>query len=227
MLLQLKKRSSCLSINSLAPPTQLSATSTSRAAILQCIRWGAWCPFQEQADWTGREIQLVLRGGSQPNPFRVLVCGSEGFTAASTSDSPQVCWWLKWRFRCSKDFTSDNHQKSWISNTYTINIWTFPSAAVFSHIIFFWNILPSRRPWGPRTWFHFGFRPTRGGRQAAQRHLWSQRKRVHTRVHLHRHHRVDIIIIITTKALDLIITTRRGMGAVCSQVLQEEGELII
>ncbi|XP_036068813.1 nephrocystin-4 isoform X3 [Oryzias melastigma] len=67
----------------------LSATSTSRAAILQCIRWGAWCPFQEQADWTGREIQLVLRGGSQPNPFRVLVCGSEGFTAASTSDSPQ------------------------------------------------------------------------------------------------------------------------------------------
>ncbi|RVE70116.1 hypothetical protein OJAV_G00061130, partial [Oryzias javanicus] len=67
----------------------LSATSTSRASILQCIRWGAWCPFQDQADWTGREIQLVLRGGSQPNPFRVLVCGSGGFISASTSDSPQ------------------------------------------------------------------------------------------------------------------------------------------
>uniref|UniRef100_A0A3P9LYG7 Nephrocystin 4 n=1 Tax=Oryzias latipes TaxID=8090 RepID=A0A3P9LYG7_ORYLA len=66
----------------------LSATSTTRAAFLQCLRWGGWCPFQQQADWNGREIQLALQGGSKPNPFGVLVYTLEGSTAAS--GSPQV-----------------------------------------------------------------------------------------------------------------------------------------
>ncbi|KAM9350369.1 nephrocystin-4 [Symphorus nematophorus] len=57
--------------------TMLSATSTSRAAFLQCLRWGIWCPFQEPADWKGEEIQLVLQGGAKPNPHGVMVYSTE------------------------------------------------------------------------------------------------------------------------------------------------------
>uniref|UniRef100_A0A8C9X5S1 Nephrocystin 4 n=1 Tax=Sander lucioperca TaxID=283035 RepID=A0A8C9X5S1_SANLU len=57
--------------------TMLSATSTSRAAFLQCLRWGIWCPFQEPADWKGKEIQLVLQGGAKPNPHGVMVYSTE------------------------------------------------------------------------------------------------------------------------------------------------------
>lgn len=57
--------------------TQLSTTSTSRAAFLQCLRWGVWCPFQEPTDWIGEEIQLVLRGGAKPNPYGVMVYSTE------------------------------------------------------------------------------------------------------------------------------------------------------
>ncbi|XP_056280183.1 nephrocystin-4 isoform X2 [Pseudoliparis swirei] len=57
--------------------TMLSATSASRAAFLQCLRWGAWCPFQEPADWKGEEIQVVLRGGAEPNPHGVMTYSSE------------------------------------------------------------------------------------------------------------------------------------------------------
>ncbi|XP_034065146.1 nephrocystin-4 isoform X2 [Gymnodraco acuticeps] len=57
--------------------TMLSATSTSRAAFLQCVRWGIWFPFQEPADWKGEEIQIVLRGGAKPNPHGVMVYSTE------------------------------------------------------------------------------------------------------------------------------------------------------
>ncbi|XP_068996767.1 nephrocystin-4 isoform X2 [Embiotoca jacksoni] len=53
--------------------TTLSATSASRAAFLQSLRWGIWCPFQEPADWKREEIQLVLQGGAKPNPHGVMV----------------------------------------------------------------------------------------------------------------------------------------------------------
>ncbi|KAM4737861.1 nephrocystin-4 isoform 2-T2 [Anableps anableps] len=57
--------------------TMLSATSTSRAAFLQCLRWGIWCPFQELADWKGKEVLLVLQGGAKPNPLEVMVYSTE------------------------------------------------------------------------------------------------------------------------------------------------------
>ncbi|XP_054904639.1 nephrocystin-4 isoform X2 [Poeciliopsis prolifica] len=57
--------------------TMLSATSTSRAAFLQCLRWGFWCPFQELAHWKGKEVQLVLQGGAKPNPLGVMVYSTE------------------------------------------------------------------------------------------------------------------------------------------------------
>nr|XP_015822952.2 nephrocystin-4 isoform X2 [Nothobranchius furzeri] len=57
--------------------TMLSATSTSRAAFLQCLRWGVWCPFQEPAVWKDIEIQLVLHGGATPNPYGVMVYSTE------------------------------------------------------------------------------------------------------------------------------------------------------
>uniref|UniRef100_A0A1A8R147 Nephronophthisis 4 n=1 Tax=Nothobranchius rachovii TaxID=451742 RepID=A0A1A8R147_9TELE len=57
--------------------TMLSATSTSRAAFLQCLRWGVWCPFQEPAVWKDKEIQLVLHGGAKPNPYGVMVYSTE------------------------------------------------------------------------------------------------------------------------------------------------------
>ncbi|KAK9515632.1 hypothetical protein VZT92_026260 [Zoarces viviparus] len=67
--------------------TMLSATSTSRAAFLQCLRWGIWCPFQEPADWKGEEIQLVLQGGAKPNPHGVMVYSTE-MSAKPQSPAP-------------------------------------------------------------------------------------------------------------------------------------------
>lgn len=73
------------------PATQLSATSTSRAAFMQCLRWGAWCPFQEPDDWKGGgEVQLVLQGGggeggALPNPYGVMVYSAH--SAARTPSS--------------------------------------------------------------------------------------------------------------------------------------------
>ncbi|XP_041655501.1 nephrocystin-4 [Cheilinus undulatus] len=61
----------------IGPETMLSTTSTSRAAFLQCLRWGVCCPFQEAADRTGEEIQLVLQGGAKPNPYGVMVYSTE------------------------------------------------------------------------------------------------------------------------------------------------------
>lgn len=58
---------------------KLSTTSTPRAAFLQCLRWGIWCPFQDSADWKGEEIQLVLQGGAKPNPHGVMVYSTEPF----------------------------------------------------------------------------------------------------------------------------------------------------
>ncbi|XP_023120298.2 nephrocystin-4 isoform X2 [Amphiprion ocellaris] len=57
--------------------TMLSATSTSRAAFLQCLRWGIWCPFQEPVDWKREEIRLVLQGGAKRNPHGVMVYSTE------------------------------------------------------------------------------------------------------------------------------------------------------
>ncbi|KAI3357106.1 hypothetical protein L3Q82_015577 [Scortum barcoo] len=65
----------------------LSATSTSRAAFLQCLRWGIWCPFQEPAHWKQEEIQLVLQGGAKPNPHGVMVYSPE-MPAKSQSPAP-------------------------------------------------------------------------------------------------------------------------------------------
>lgn len=76
--------------------TQLSATSTSRAAFMQCLRWGIWCPFQEPDVWKGGEIQLVLQGGAKPNPHGVMVYGTQtstktqGSAALSARDTAQV-----------------------------------------------------------------------------------------------------------------------------------------
>uniref|UniRef100_A0A3Q1FIN0 Uncharacterized protein n=2 Tax=Acanthochromis polyacanthus TaxID=80966 RepID=A0A3Q1FIN0_9TELE len=70
--------------------TMLSATSTSRAAFLQCLRWGIWCPFQEPVDWKREEIQLVLQGGAKPNPHGVMVYSTE--EVSETKDT--ITFWL-------------------------------------------------------------------------------------------------------------------------------------
>ncbi|XP_019944234.2 nephrocystin-4 isoform X2 [Paralichthys olivaceus] len=57
--------------------TMLSATASSRAAFLQCLRWGIFFPFQKPADWRGEEIQLVLQGGAKSNPYGVMVYSTE------------------------------------------------------------------------------------------------------------------------------------------------------
>ncbi|KAG8002845.1 Nephrocystin-4 [Nibea albiflora] len=67
--------------------TMLSTTSTSRAAFLQCLRWGIWCPFQEPADWKGKDVQLVLQGGAKPNPHGVMVYSTE-MSAKTLSPAP-------------------------------------------------------------------------------------------------------------------------------------------
>ncbi|XP_034552451.1 nephrocystin-4 [Notolabrus celidotus] len=71
----------------IGPETMLSTTSTSRAAFLQSLRWGVWCPFQEPADWNGEETQLVLQGGAKPNPHGVMVYSTE-MTAKTQSPVP-------------------------------------------------------------------------------------------------------------------------------------------
>lgn len=65
--------------------SQLTATSTSRAAFMQSLRWGIWCPFQEASDWNVEEIQLRLHGGTKPNPYGVMVYSSQ--TSAKTLNS--------------------------------------------------------------------------------------------------------------------------------------------
>ncbi|KAM9855195.1 nephrocystin-4 [Aulostomus maculatus] len=67
---------------------RLPTTSTSRAAFLQCLRWGIWYPFQESADWKGKDIQLVLQGGAQPNPHGVMVYSTE--MSAKTASPAQL-----------------------------------------------------------------------------------------------------------------------------------------
>ncbi|XP_034446098.1 nephrocystin-4 isoform X1 [Hippoglossus hippoglossus] len=67
--------------------TMLSATSTSRAAFLQCLRWGIFFPFQQPADWRGEEIQLVLQGGAKSNPYGVMVYSTE-MSAKTQSSVP-------------------------------------------------------------------------------------------------------------------------------------------
>ncbi|TKS77236.1 Nephrocystin-4 [Collichthys lucidus] len=71
----------------LAVREALSTTSTSRAAFLQCLRWGVWCPFQEPADWKGKEVQLVLQGGAKQNPHGVMVYSTE-MSAKTQSPAP-------------------------------------------------------------------------------------------------------------------------------------------
>ncbi|KAM3617205.1 uncharacterized protein V6R79_003322 [Siganus canaliculatus] len=70
--------------------TMLSATSTPRAAFLQCLRWGIWCPFQEPADWKGEEIQLVLQGGAKPNPYGVMVYSTRMSPTTQSSVQPSA-----------------------------------------------------------------------------------------------------------------------------------------
>ncbi|XP_056895840.1 nephrocystin-4 isoform X2 [Takifugu flavidus] len=61
----------------------LTATASSRAAFMQCLRWGIWCPFQESNDWNGEELQLRLHGGPKSNPHGVMVYSTQ------TSAKPQ------------------------------------------------------------------------------------------------------------------------------------------
>lgn len=82
------------------PVIQLTATSTSRAAFMQCLRWGAWCPFQEPDTWKGGgEVRLVLQGrrggggggsegGALPNPYGVMVYCAQ--TPARAPSSPPI-----------------------------------------------------------------------------------------------------------------------------------------
>ncbi|TWW56245.1 Nephrocystin-4 [Takifugu flavidus] len=62
---------------------ELTATASSRAAFMQCLRWGIWCPFQESNDWNGEELQLRLHGGPKSNPHGVMVYSTQ------TSAKPQ------------------------------------------------------------------------------------------------------------------------------------------
>lgn len=68
---------------------------------MQCLRWGAWCPFQEPDAWKGGgEVRLVLQGGrgaaggggdeggSLPNPCGVMVYCAQ--TAARTPSSTPI-----------------------------------------------------------------------------------------------------------------------------------------
>lgn len=91
-----KKNNNHVCANVLLSVTQLSATSTSRVAFMQCLRWGIWCPFQEPDDWKGEEIQLVLQGGAKPNPHSIMVYRTQTSAKAqipsplSTADTAQV-----------------------------------------------------------------------------------------------------------------------------------------
>lgn len=74
----------CLCV-SLHLHAQVFAASTRRAAFLQCLRWGFWCPFLKPSIWKDKEIQLVLHGGATPNPYGVMVYSTE----TSNTQSPK------------------------------------------------------------------------------------------------------------------------------------------
>ncbi|XP_077405435.1 nephrocystin-4 isoform X2 [Vanacampus margaritifer] len=93
--------------------TMLSATSTSRAAFLQCLRWAMLCPFQEQTGWKGEETQLVLQGNSKPNPFGVMVYNSARTqSAAPPSTSGTIQDMIKFRLSPSSDKTTSSPKTS-------------------------------------------------------------------------------------------------------------------
>uniref|UniRef100_A0A3Q2ZLY6 Nephrocystin 4 n=1 Tax=Kryptolebias marmoratus TaxID=37003 RepID=A0A3Q2ZLY6_KRYMA len=80
--------------------TMLFAASTYRAAFLQCLRWGIWCPFQKPTVWKDKEIQLVLHGGAKPNPYGVMVYSTEtsktqNLEPISVSSTMQEGWEAK------------------------------------------------------------------------------------------------------------------------------------
>ncbi|XP_062315701.1 nephrocystin-4-like isoform X2 [Osmerus eperlanus] len=62
---------------------KVSLTSTSRAAFMQCLRWGVWCPFDESGAWKGDDVHLALQGGATPNPWAVMV-----YTESAKPQSP-------------------------------------------------------------------------------------------------------------------------------------------
>ncbi|XP_013875853.1 nephrocystin-4 isoform X2 [Austrofundulus limnaeus] len=68
--------------------TTLFDASTHRAAFLQCLRWGIWCPFQKPAVWKDKEIQLVLLGGAKPNPYGAMVYSTETSRSQSLKPTP-------------------------------------------------------------------------------------------------------------------------------------------
>ncbi|XP_057716637.1 nephrocystin-4 isoform X2 [Corythoichthys intestinalis] len=84
--------------------TMLSAMTTSRAAFLQCLRWAILCPFEEQKDWKGEETQLLLQGGSKPNPLGVMVYNS----AASLPTSGAIQDTIGFRLSPSEDKTTSS-----------------------------------------------------------------------------------------------------------------------
>ncbi|XP_077371018.1 nephrocystin-4 isoform X2 [Festucalex cinctus] len=93
--------------------TMLSATSTSRAAFLQCVRWAMLCPFQEQTNWKGEETQLVLQGNSKPNPFGVMVYNSvRTQSAAPPSTSGAIQDMIKFRLSPSSDKMTSSPKSS-------------------------------------------------------------------------------------------------------------------
>ncbi|XP_053704783.1 nephrocystin-4 isoform X2 [Synchiropus splendidus] len=72
--------------------TMLSSTSTSRAAFLQCLRWGVWCPFSGSPNLRG-EIRLDLVGGANINPYGVMAYSTDVSSrteSISTPDTSQV-----------------------------------------------------------------------------------------------------------------------------------------
>ncbi|XP_037135657.1 nephrocystin-4 isoform X1 [Syngnathus acus] len=93
--------------------TMLSATSTSRAAFLQCLRWAMLCPFHEQPNWKGEETELVLQGGSKPNPLGLMVYNSATTeSAAPLSTSGTVQDMIKFRLSPSSEKTTSSPKTS-------------------------------------------------------------------------------------------------------------------
>ncbi|KAM9786039.1 nephrocystin-4 [Neosynchiropus ocellatus] len=98
--------------------TMLSSTSTSRAAFLQCLRWGVWCPFSGSAKWRGEEIRLDLVGGTNTNPYGVMAYSTDvsvrtsHLESISNLDTSQVSDTIQFQLSSSLERTASSPKVS-------------------------------------------------------------------------------------------------------------------
>ncbi|XP_064153800.1 nephrocystin-4 isoform X2 [Anguilla rostrata] len=74
------------------------ASSFSRTAFMQCLRWAVWCPFQEPGNAAAADVTLALQGGDVRGPSGVMVYAAPPPDRSSTEVRDLERGTVKFRF---------------------------------------------------------------------------------------------------------------------------------